>query len=57
MQGPHFAPTIASTIASTAAATGQSLAGAPLTLLCALSLAGLVVGPFATAATLRQGLD
>ena len=44
-------------IASNAAANGQSVAGAPLSLLCALSLAGLVVGPFAAATTLRQGLD
>jgi heme exporter protein B len=44
-------------IASNAAASGQSVAGAPLSLLCALSLAGLVVGPFAAAMTLRQGLD
>ena len=44
-------------IAANAAASGQSVAGAPLSLLCALSLAGLVVGPFAAATTLRQGLD
>jgi heme exporter protein B len=43
-------------IASNAAATGQSF-GAPFSILCALSLAGLVVGPFAAAASLRQGLD
>jgi heme exporter protein B len=43
-------------IASNAAATGQSF-GAPFSILCALSLFGLVVGPFAAAASLRQGLD
>ena len=44
-------------IASNAAASGQSLAGAPFSILCALSLVGLVVGPIAAAASLRQGLD
>jgi heme exporter protein B len=43
-------------IASNAAAAGQSF-GAPFSILCALSLFGLVVGPFAAAASLRQGLD
>ncbi|MGB6081423.1 MAG: heme exporter protein CcmB, partial [Xanthobacteraceae bacterium] len=31
--------------------------GAPLSILCALSLAGLVIGPLAAAASLRHGLD
>jgi heme exporter protein B len=44
-------------IASNAAAGDQSLFGAPFSILCALSLFGLVVGPFAAAASLRQGLD
>jgi heme exporter protein B len=44
-------------IASNAAASGQSPLGAPFSILCALSLLGLVVGPFAAAASLRQGLD
>jgi heme exporter protein B len=44
-------------IASNAAASGQSPFGAPFSILCALSLLGLVVGPFAAAASLRQGLD
>jgi heme exporter protein B len=44
-------------IASNAAASGQSLTGAPFSLLCALSLSGLVIGPFAAAASLRHGLD
>lgn len=44
-------------IASNAAAAGQSPFGAPLSILCALSLLGLVVGPLAAAASLRQGLD
>jgi heme exporter protein B len=44
-------------IASNSAASGQSPFGAPFSILCALSLFGLVVGPFAAAASLRQGLD
>ena len=44
-------------IASNTAASGQSAFGAPFSILCALSLVGLVVGPFAAAASLRQGLD
>ena len=44
-------------IASNAAASGQSPFGAPFSILCALSLFGLVVGPFAAAASLKQGLD
>ena len=31
--------------------------GAPFSILCALSLFSLVLGPFAAAASLRQGLD
>ena len=44
-------------IASNAAASGQLPFGAPFSILCALSLFGLVVGPFAAAASLRHGLD
>jgi heme exporter protein B len=44
-------------IAANAAASGQSPFGAPFSILCALSLFGLVVGPFAAAASLRHGLD
>jgi heme exporter protein B len=44
-------------IAANAAANGQSVFGAPFSLLCALSLFGLAVAPFAAAASLRQGLD
>jgi len=44
-------------IATNAAAGDQSSFGAPFSILCALSLFGLVVGPFAAAASLRQGLD
>jgi heme exporter protein B len=43
-------------IASNAAAAGQAF-GAAFSILCALSLFGVVVGPFAAAASLRQGLD
>ncbi|MGR9907843.1 heme exporter protein CcmB [Escherichia coli] len=31
--------------------------GTPFSILCALSLASLVIGPFAAAASLRHGLD
>lgn len=44
-------------IVSNAAAAGDGLAGAPLSILAALSLLGMVVGPVAAAASLRQGLD
>ncbi|MDB5484742.1 MAG: ccmB [Tardiphaga sp.] len=43
--------------ASNAALTGPLSFGTPFTILCALSLASIVVGPFAAAAALRQGLD
>ena len=43
--------------ASEAAITGSSSFGAPFSILCALSLFGLVIGPFAAAACLRHGLD
>ena len=43
--------------ASNAAISGPLGFGTPFTILCALSLASLVVGPFAAAAALRQGLD
>ena len=43
--------------ASEAAITGPRTFGAPLAILCALSLFSFVVGPFAAAASLRQGLD
>ena len=44
-------------IASNTAASGQPLFGAPFSILCSLSLVGLVIGPVAAAASLRQGLD
>jgi heme exporter protein B len=43
--------------ASQAAISGPSTLGAPFSILCALSLASFVIGPFAAAASLRQGLD
>lgn len=43
--------------ACNAAVTEGMAAGAPLSILAALSLVGLVVGPIAAAAALRQGLD
>ncbi len=43
--------------ASDAAIAGPQSFGAPFAILCALSLVGFVVGPFAAAASLRHGLD
>ncbi|MES2750155.1 MAG: heme exporter protein CcmB [Pseudomonadota bacterium] len=43
--------------ASNAAITRPISFGTPFSILCALSLVSLVVGPFAAAASLRQGLD
>ena len=43
--------------ASDAVITGPLSFGAPFSILCALSLISFVIGPFAAAASLRQGLD
>jgi len=43
--------------ASNAALTGPVPFGTPFTVLCALTLMSLVVGPFAAAATFRHGLE
>ena len=43
--------------ASNAAIAGATSFGAPFSILCALSLISFVVGPFAAAAALRQGLN
>ena len=43
--------------ASQAAISGPLSFGGPFSILCALSLVSLVVGPFAAAASLRHGLD
>jgi heme exporter protein B len=43
--------------ASNAAVIGPVPFGTPFTILCALSLLSLVLGPFAAAAALRQGLE
>jgi heme exporter protein B len=43
--------------AANAAVVGPVPFGAPFTILCALTLMSLVVGPFAAAAALRQGID
>src|SRR5205814_412735 len=43
--------------ASQAAITGPLSFGTPFSILCALSLVSLVIGPFAAAASLRHGLD
>jgi len=43
--------------AANAAILGSGPFGPPFTILCALSLAGLVLGPVAAAAALRHGLE
>jgi heme exporter protein B len=43
--------------AANAAIVGPTPFGPPFTILCALSLASLVLGPFTAAAALRQGLE
>ena len=43
--------------ASQAAITGPLSFGTPFSILCALSLVSIVIGPFAAAASLRHGLD
>jgi heme exporter protein B len=43
--------------AANAAVTGPVPFGTPFTILCALTLASLVIGPFAAAAALRQELE
>lgn len=43
--------------AANAAVSGAAWWGTPLSILCALSLASLVIGPFAAAASLRAGQD
>jgi heme exporter protein B len=43
--------------ASNVAIAGQLSFSTPFSILCALSLASLVIGPFAAAASLRHGLD
>ena len=43
--------------AANAAIVGPVPFGTPFTILCALSLASLAIGPFAAAAALRQGLE
>lgn len=43
--------------AANAAITGPAPFGPPFTILCALSLASFVLGPFAAAAALRQGQE
>ena len=43
--------------AANAAIAGSASFGAPFTILCALTLVSLVIGPFAAAAALRHGLE
>jgi heme exporter protein B len=55
---PLTVPVLIFGVAATdAAIAGPVPFGPPFTILCALSLASLVIGPFAAAAALRQGLE
>jgi heme exporter protein B len=44
-------------LSATAASAGPAAFGPAFTILCALTLASVVIGPFAAAATLRHGLE
>jgi heme exporter protein B len=54
---PLSIPTLIFGVISAEAATSGDGFAAPFSILCALSLVGLVVGPVAAAASLRHGLD
>jgi heme exporter protein B len=54
---PLSIPTLIFGVISAEAATAGDGLAAPLSILCALSLIGLVIGPVAAAASLRHGLD
>jgi len=54
---PLSIPVLIFGVAASSAAIDHGELGAPFSVLCALSLISLVVGPVAAAASLRQGLD
>jgi len=54
---PLSIPTLIFGVIAAEAATGGDGFAAAFSILCALSLVGLVIGPVAAAASLRQGLD
>ena len=54
---PLSIPTLIFGVISAEAATAGEGFAAPFSILCALSLIGLVIGPVAAAASLRHGLD
>ncbi len=54
---PLSIPTLIFGVISAEAATAGDGFAAPFSILCALSLVGLVIGPVAAAASLRHGLD
>jgi heme exporter protein B len=54
---PLTVPVLIFGVAANAAIVGPVPVGTPFTILCALSLASLVVGPFAAAAALRQEIE
>jgi heme exporter protein B len=55
---PLTVPVLIFGVAAANAAVGGPVAfGTPITILCALTLMSLVIGPFAAAAALRQGME
>ncbi|MBY0381118.1 MAG: heme exporter protein CcmB [Xanthobacteraceae bacterium] len=54
---PLSIPILIFGVAASNAAIDRGELGAPFSILCALSLISLVIGPIAAAASLRQGLD
>ena len=54
---PLTVPVLIFGVAAANAVVGPVPFGTPFTILCALTLMSLVVGPFAAAAALRQGME
>lgn len=54
---PLTVPVLIFGVAASNAAVGSVPFGTPFTILCALTLASIVIGPFAAAAALRHGLE
>jgi heme exporter protein B len=54
---PFTVPVLIFGVAATDAAITSSMTGPAFTILCALTLASVVIGPFAAAAALRHGLE
>ena len=57
MNDQRMSDATSAAVAATAAIAGAGLGGPAFTILCALTLASVVIGPFAAAAALRHGLE